>query len=39
MREIEGSIKEKLNDVKSRIEVDNATEILKNQRCVLGLKR
>ena len=36
MREIEGSIKEKLNDVKSRTEVDRATEILKDQRCVIA---
>ncbi|MFZ1806102.1 MAG: acyl-CoA thioesterase [Cyclobacteriaceae bacterium] len=38
MREIEGSIKEKLNDVKSRTEVSKATEILKDQRCVIAYK-
>ena len=38
MREIESSIKEKLNDVKSRTEVGKANEILKNQRCVIAYK-
>ncbi|MEQ8362811.1 MAG: acyl-CoA thioesterase [Cyclobacteriaceae bacterium] len=38
MREIESSIKEKLNDVKSRTEVSRATEILKDQRCVIAYK-
>ncbi|HCM78020.1 MAG TPA: acyl-CoA thioesterase [Cytophagales bacterium] len=36
MREIESGIKEKLNDAKSSIQVTKASEILKNQRCVIG---
>ncbi|MEQ8302500.1 MAG: acyl-CoA thioesterase [Cyclobacteriaceae bacterium] len=35
MREIEDSIKEKLNDVKSSVELKRASEILKDQRCVI----
>ncbi len=35
MREIEESIKEKLNDVKSNVELKRASEILKDQRCVI----
>lgn len=35
MREIEESIKEKLNDVKSSVELKRASEILKDQRCVI----
>jgi len=35
MREIENSIKEKLNDVKSSVELKRASEILKDQRCVI----
>lgn len=38
MREIEKSIQEKLNDAKSRTEVDRAPDILKGQRCVLAYK-
>ncbi|HRK52590.1 MAG TPA: acyl-CoA thioesterase [Cyclobacteriaceae bacterium] len=38
MREIEGNIKEKMDDVKSRTEVNKATEILKDQRCVIAYK-
>lgn len=36
MREIESNIKEKLDDVKSNIEVQRASELLKGQRCVIG---
>lgn len=36
MREIESSIKEKLDDVKSSIEVKRASELLKGQRCVIA---
>jgi len=36
MREIESLIKGKLDDVKSSIEVKQASEILKDQRCVIG---
>ena len=35
MREIENSIKEKLNDVKSSVELKRASEILRDQRCVI----
>ncbi len=35
MREIENSIKEKLNDAKSSVELKRASEILKDQRCVI----
>ncbi|MEQ8425179.1 MAG: acyl-CoA thioesterase [Cyclobacteriaceae bacterium] len=36
MREIEGTIKERLDDVKSSIEVKSAAEILKGERCVIA---
>lgn len=36
MREIEGLIKEKLDDAISKIEVRNASEILRDHRCVIG---
>jgi acyl-CoA hydrolase len=36
MREIEHILKGKLDDVKSSIEVKRASEILKDQRCVIG---
>jgi len=35
MREIEGTIKEKLDDIKSHIEVKSAAKILAGQRCVI----
>lgn len=35
MREIENSIKEKMDDVKSKSEVQRAREILKDQRCII----
>ena len=35
MREIESSIKDKLNDAKSSIELKRASEILKDQRCII----
>lgn len=35
MREIESSIKEKLDDAKSHIEVKSAADILKGQRCTI----
>lgn len=38
MKEIRSKVKEEMNDAKSRIEVANAREILKNERCVIELK-
>jgi len=35
MREIENSIKEKMDDVKSKSEVQRARQILKDQRCII----
>jgi uncharacterized protein (TIGR00369 family) len=37
MREIKNSIKEKMDDAKSHIEVARAPELLKNERCILNL--
>lgn len=37
MREIKSSIKEKMDDAKSHIEVARAPELLKNERCILNL--
>jgi len=37
MREIKNSIKEKMDDAKSHIEVARAPELLKNERCILSL--
>ena len=36
MREIESTIKEKLDDARSHIQVQNAAELLKDQRCVIA---
>ncbi len=36
MREVEATIKEKLDDAKSHIEVQSATTVLKGQRCVIA---
>lgn len=38
MREIKKAVKEKMDDAKSKIEVDNAASILKNERCILNYK-
>lgn len=35
MREIKQSIRDKMNDAKSRIEVRNAEDLLKNERCII----
>lgn len=35
LKEIKRSVKERMNDVKSHIEVNNAAEVLKNERCVI----
>lgn len=36
MREIKESVKEKMDDAKSHIEVKNALEVLKNERCKIA---
>ena len=38
MKEIKQSVKEKMNDARSHIEVKNAHEILKGQRCIIQVK-
>ena len=38
MKEIKESVKEKMDDAKSKIEVDNAREILKDQRCIIKIR-
>jgi uncharacterized protein (TIGR00369 family) len=38
MKEIKNSIREKMDDAKSHIEVERANELLKNERCILKLK-
>ncbi|MBL8107780.1 MAG: acyl-CoA thioesterase, partial [Anaerolineales bacterium] len=38
MKEIRNSIREKMDDAKSHIEVERAQEILKNERCLLEMK-
>jgi uncharacterized protein (TIGR00369 family) len=35
MKEIRAKVKEEMDDAKSHIEVDNAKEVLKNERCIL----
>jgi len=35
MKEIKNKVKEELDDAKSSIQVDNATEFLKNERCII----
>jgi uncharacterized protein (TIGR00369 family) len=37
MKEIKLKVKEEMNDVKSHIQVENAAEILKNERCIIQL--
>lgn len=37
MKEIKSSIREKMDDAKSHIEVERAPELLKNERCILSL--
>jgi uncharacterized protein (TIGR00369 family) len=37
MKEIKNSIREKMDDAKSHIEVARAPELLKNERCILNL--
>lgn len=38
MREIKNKVKEELDDAKSSIHLEEATEILKNERCVVRLR-
>ncbi len=38
VKEIKESVREKMDDVKSHIEVERANELLKNQRCILQFK-
>ncbi|MFN6087654.1 MAG: acyl-CoA thioesterase [Cyclobacteriaceae bacterium] len=38
MKEIKNSVKEKMDDAKSKIEVDNARELLKDQRCQIKIR-
>jgi len=37
MKEIRAKVKEEMDDAKSHIEVENAREILKNERCIIQL--
>jgi uncharacterized protein (TIGR00369 family) len=37
MKEIKNKIKEEMNDIKSKIEIENAVELLKNERCIISL--
>lgn len=39
MKEIRSKVKEEMNDAKSSIDVANAKDILKNERCIIELKR
>jgi uncharacterized protein (TIGR00369 family) len=36
MKEIKNQVREQMDDARSHIEVENAADILKNERCVLG---
>ncbi|MGE0587504.1 MAG: acyl-CoA thioesterase [Cyclobacteriaceae bacterium] len=38
MKDIKSSVREKMDDAKSNIEVERADELLKNQRCILKYK-
>lgn len=38
MKEIKNSIKDQMDDARSHIEVERATELLKNERCILQYK-
>jgi uncharacterized protein (TIGR00369 family) len=38
MKEIKQAVKEKMDDAKSQIEVEQADDILKNERCIIALK-
>ncbi len=37
MKEIKNAVREQMDDAKSHIEVERATEILKTERCVLKI--
>ena len=38
MKEIKNAVREQMDDAKSHIEVERATEILKNERCLIQVK-
>jgi hypothetical protein len=38
MKEIRNPVKAKMDDAKSKIEVDNARELLKDQRCQIKIR-
>jgi uncharacterized protein (TIGR00369 family) len=38
MKEIKQAVKEKMDDAKSQIEVEQADDILQNERCIIALK-
>jgi hypothetical protein len=37
MRSILGAAREKMDDERSRIDVERATDLLKNERCILAV--
>jgi acyl-CoA hydrolase len=39
MKEIKNAVREQMDDAKSHIEVENAPEILKNERCLIQFKK
>ncbi|GHM99433.1 acyl-CoA thioesterase [Cytophagales bacterium WSM2-2] len=38
LRDIKQKVREEMNDAKSTMDISNATELLKNERCILKLK-
>ena len=38
MKEIKNAVRDRMDDAKSKIEITRATEILKNERCVISLR-
>jgi hypothetical protein len=38
MKEIKANVREQMDDAKSKIEVDNARNILKDQRCQIKIR-
>jgi hypothetical protein len=38
MKEIKQKVKEEMDDARSHIEIEKASEILKNERCVIALR-
>ncbi|MEJ0033059.1 MAG: hypothetical protein WDO15_23145 [Bacteroidota bacterium] len=39
MKDIRNKIKEEMNDAKSSIQVKNAAQLLKNERCVINITK